>query len=57
MGDSSDSHKMAAMCKDADVLIHETTLENEMEEDARSKGHSTPGTHFKTVFTSLGRKI
>lgn len=42
MGDTCDSSKMAALCKDVSVLVHEATLSNEMAENAIEKGHSTP---------------
>ncbi|CAH8575348.1 unnamed protein product [Dicrocoelium dendriticum] len=53
MGDSCDSSSlcrlMASLCKEGkisdnvlDVLVHEATLGQNMAEDARKKGHSTP---------------
>ena len=43
LGDSSDSRQMAVLCQNADVLVHEATLENGMKDNAIEKGHSTPG--------------
>ena len=34
---------MAALCEGADVVVHEATLEDDRIEDAKQKGHSTPG--------------
>ena len=43
LGDTCNSQNMMQLCMNADVIVHETTLENELEENARDKGHSTPG--------------
>lgn len=43
LGDTSNSDTMFDYVKDVDVLVHETTVENEMEELAIERGHSTPG--------------
>lgn len=43
LGDTCDSQQMAPLCRDADVIVHETTLEDELETNAREKGHSSPG--------------
>ncbi len=48
LGDTSDSSQMAALCQAADALVHEATLEDQMIEDAKQKGHSTSGN--KAVF-------
>ena len=42
---------MAALCQDADLLVHEATLEDEMAESAAEKGHSTAGWHLSNCFT------
>ncbi|XP_072019904.1 zinc phosphodiesterase ELAC protein 1-like isoform X2 [Amphiura filiformis] len=42
LGDTMDSSKMAAIATDADIMIHEATLEDEMTEVCVSRGHSTP---------------
>lgn len=42
-GDTYDSSRMAALCNNATVLVHESTLCNEMAASAIEKGHSTPG--------------
>ncbi len=43
LGDTSSSDSMIPFATGADVLVHETTLEDEMEELAVERGHSTPG--------------
>jgi len=43
LGDSCDSSEMSELCCDADVVVHEATLANEMTASALEKGHSTPG--------------
>ncbi|XP_021342702.1 zinc phosphodiesterase ELAC protein 1-like isoform X1 [Mizuhopecten yessoensis] len=42
MGDSCDSSELYKLGHDADVLVHEATLENELKDSAIEKGHSTP---------------
>ncbi|XP_013400245.1 zinc phosphodiesterase ELAC protein 1 [Lingula anatina] len=42
LGDTSNSDSIASIAQGADVLVHETTLENDMVENAIEKGHSTP---------------
>ncbi|CAD5114353.1 DgyrCDS3491 [Dimorphilus gyrociliatus] len=42
MGDSCGSYKMKHLCFGSDYLVHESTLENSMKENAIEKGHSTP---------------
>jgi len=43
LGDTSNSETMLSAVKDVDVIIHETTVENELETLAVERGHSTPG--------------
>lgn len=43
LGDTSNSDSMIDYVKEVDVLVHEATVENEMEELAVERGHSTPG--------------
>lgn len=40
-GDTSPSETSLVIAKDADVMVHETTLEASMAEQANSRGHST----------------
>lgn len=42
LGDTSDSIKMVDIAQSSDVVLHEATLENCMEEKAIEMGHSTP---------------
>lgn len=41
-GDSMDSSKLSPLAENADVYIHEATLQNSMQEKAIEGGHSTP---------------
>ena len=43
LGDTSNSDSMLGKVMNVDILVHETTLENEMEALAVERGHSTPG--------------
>lgn len=43
LGDTSNSSKMAPIATNADIMVHEATHENELEEICVSRGHSTPG--------------
>ena len=42
LGDTSDSSPIIDIADSPHVLIHEATLENSLEEKAKSRGHSTP---------------
>jgi ribonuclease Z len=42
LGDTSDSSKMVDLARSSDVVLHEATLGNCMEEKAIEMGHSTP---------------
>lgn len=68
LGDTCDPFSMSSLVRDADVLFHEATLENEMQGMAIARGHSTPSmaamfakhvrarrlvlTHFSNRYTS-----
>ena len=41
--DTCDSKQIIPLCMDADVVVHEATNEDELEESAKTNGHSTPG--------------
>ena len=45
-GDTCDSTAMTSLCSNCDVVVHETTLENELFESCLDKGHSTPGVYI-----------
>lgn len=71
-GDSSNSSYLAPMAENADVYIHEATLQNSLQEMAVERGHSTPEmaakfaleasarllylTHFSQRYTESSRK-
>ncbi|XP_021918972.1 zinc phosphodiesterase ELAC protein 1-like isoform X2 [Zootermopsis nevadensis] len=42
LGDTSDSFRMVDLAQSSDIILHEATLENSMEEKAIDMGHSTP---------------
>lgn len=42
LGDCCSSHLSAGPCLDADLIMHESTLENQLEQLAIDHGHSTP---------------
>ena len=71
-GDSNNSSYLAPLVQNVDVFVHETTLENSLEETAVERGHSTPQmtakfakqlnarlliiTHFSQRYTMSSRK-
>jgi ribonuclease Z len=48
-GDTGYSKAIVKLAKDADLLIHEATFEEEMLERAMEDGHSTPSIAAKTA--------
>ena len=42
LGDCSSSDLSLGPCLDADLILHESTLENQLEQLAIDHGHSTP---------------
>jgi ribonuclease Z len=48
-GDTGPSEKVVQLAENADLLIHETTFENEMMERALEDGHSTPSIAAETA--------
>lgn len=49
LGDTCDNQQVAELCRNADVLVHEATLEDDMKDDALKKGHSTAGCRFHEI--------
>ena len=43
LGDTCDNALITPLCLEADVLVHEATNEDGMQEQAVANGHSTPG--------------
>ncbi len=42
LGDTSDAGEVSGLCRNADLLVHEATMENALKEKASEYGHSTP---------------
>eukprot|EP00795_Rhopilema_esculentum_P003068 gene3069-1353_t len=55
LGDTANSDSLIGKIDKVDVLVHETTVENEMEDLAIERGHSTPGMAGKFA-TRIGAK-
>lgn len=56
-GDSCESHELIKVGMDADILIHEATLEDSLLESALEKGHSTPGMAAKLAADLNAKKL
>lgn len=42
LGDTCDTREIEELCEDADLVVHEATMENALEDKAIEYGHSTP---------------
>ena len=47
LGDTCSSSRMINIASDADIVVHEATLENELMAQCIDHGHSTPGTFIE----------
>jgi ribonuclease Z len=56
-GDTGPSKAIIELAKNADLLIHEATFENEMEPRALEDGHSTPNIAAKTAKAAAVKKL
>ena len=45
LGDVCDTSRIIDIASDADVVVHEPTLENELMIQCKDHGHSTPGSY------------
>ncbi|CAB3362225.1 Hypothetical predicted protein [Cloeon dipterum] len=57
MGDTCNSDRMIKLALNSDALVHESTLENYMLENALEKGHSTPGMAAKYAHEISARNL
>ena len=56
-GDSRPSEALVKLTKDADLLIHEATLGNELKERAFEDGHSTPSQAAETAKRAKAKRL
>ncbi len=56
-GDSRSSESLAELAKDADLLIHDCTFDDELAERAMEDGHSTPSQAVKTAKKANAKQL
>jgi len=56
-GDTRPTRTLVKLAENADLLIHDTTLDDELKERAKEDGHSTPSDAAKTAKKAKAKKL